>query len=254
MEKRWEKYLKESVRNVEGIKEILHLSEEESEQMKQIIERYPLCINRYYLGLINKNDRNDPIRKMCIPEISEFSKGGQKDTSGEMENTVIQGMQHKYKQTALILSTNQCAMYCRHCFRKRMVGASSDEVAKQLPLMTDYVRRHKEINNVLISGVIPYYIFQCRPVEGVKNQFQVPLLKGIEIVEEARRFMNGQAKSVRFVLSHSTGKIEILGKDENDKMIFKFHQSKYDKNHSRLFTAHIQDGQCWLYNEKDALA
>lgn len=372
MEKRWEKYLKESVRNVEGIKEILHLSEEESEQMKQIIERYPLCINRYYLGLINKNDRNDPIRKMCIPEISEFSKGGQKDTSGEMENTVIQGMQHKYKQTALILSTNQCAMYCRHCFRKRMVGASSEEVAKQLPLMIDYVRRHKEINNVLISGgdsfmnsndtiekylqyfseipnldfirfgtripvvlpqriiednellrilesygekkqiiivtqynhpreltaesvqalkllrdvgciirnqmvllkgvndnaeviaklmnelvsygVIPYYIFQCRPVEGVKNQFQVPLLKGIEIVEEAKRFMNGQAKSVRFVLSHSTGKIEILGKDENDKMIFKYHQSKYDKNHSRLFTAHIQDGQCWLYNEKDALA
>ena len=64
----------------------------------------------------------------------------------------MKGMQHKYRQTALILSTNQCAMCCRHCFRKRMVGLSSEEVASQLPAMADYVRNHPEINNVLISG------------------------------------------------------------------------------------------------------
>lgn len=61
----------------------------------------------------------------------EFSPGGEEDTSGEAENTVIPGMQHKYRQTALILSTNQCAMYCRHCFRKRLVGSSETEIASQ---------------------------------------------------------------------------------------------------------------------------
>ena len=364
MGEKWSQLLEYSIRDVDGLKKALSLGNEEAEHMKRIIDRYPLCVNSYYLSLINKDDPNDPIRKMCIPDVHEFSEGGQTDTSGEMENTVIQGMQHKYKQTALILSTNQCAMYCRHCFRKRMVGASSDEIAKQLPVMCDYVRRHKEINNVLISGgdsfmntnmmidkylqyfceipniefirfgtripvvlpqriieddellrilerygekkqiiivtqfnhpreltpesvkaikmlrdvgciirnqtvllkgvnddadlisdlmnqlvsygVIPYYIFQCRPVEGVKNQFQVPFVRGIDIVERAKRNMNGQAKSVRFVLSHPTGKIEILGMTENKRMIFKYHQAKYDKDHSRIFIEDVEETQCWL--------
>ena len=60
-------------------------------------------------------------------------------------------------------------------------------------------------------GVTPYYIFQCRPALGVKNQFQVPLRRGYEIVEAAKQMQNGQGKSVRYCLSHVTGKIEILG-------------------------------------------
>ena len=364
MDKNWKELLDQSIRKAEELQAFLGLNEEETKQMAGIIERYPLCVNPYYLSLIDKDDPNDPIRKMCIPDVHEFSEGGQRDTSGEADNTVIQGMQHKYRQTALILSTNQCAMYCRHCFRKRMVGASSDELARQLPVMADYVRRHKEINNVLISGgdafmnsnetiekylryfseipnldfirfgsripvvlpqrvtqddvlmsilkkygekkqiiivtqfnhpreltpdavlairrlrsvgcivrnqtvllkgvndysdvlarlmnqlvscgVIPYYIFQCRPVSGVQNQFQVPLLIGIEIVEGAKKLMNGQSKSVRYAMSHPTGKIEILGKSGSNQMLFKYHQAKYEKDNGRIFTQKVDDTQCWL--------
>lgn len=363
----WTEMMAQSIRDVDRLKEYVFLSEEESEQMKKIVERYPLCVNSYYLSLIDKNDPKDPIRKMSIPDIYEFSEGGKTDTSGEAENTVIQGMQHKYRQTALILSTNQCAMYCRHCFRKRMVGASSDEIARQLPAMEDYVQRHREINNVLISGgdaflnsnktiekylqcftnissldfirfgtripvvfphriieddellkllesygqkkqiiivtqfnhprelttdaiqaikalrrtgcivrnqtvllkdvndnsdvlahlmnalvsfgVIPYYIFQCRPVEGVKNQFQIPFVEGIEIVENAKRQMNGQAKSVRYAMSHPTGKIEILAKLDEHTVAFKYHQAKYDRDHSRILIKRVTDTQCWLSGE-----
>lgn len=364
MEMNWKDILNQSIRDMDGLQKYLAVSEAESAQMGEIIEKYPLCVNPYYLSLINKDDPSDPIRKMCIPDVHEFTEGGQADTSGEADNTVIQGMQHKYRQTALILSTNQCAMYCRHCFRKRMVGASSEEVAKQLPAMADYVRSHKEINNVLISGgdafmnsnetiekylryftdipnldfirfgtripvvlpqritqdddllrileiyretkqiiivtqfnhpreltpdavqairmlqdvgciirnqtvllkgvnddadilarlmnglvsygVIPYYIFQCRPVIGVQNQFQVPLMQGIEIVEKAKQQMNGQAKSVRYAMSHPTGKIEILGKTGPNKLLFKYHQAKYDQDHGRIFTQKISQEQCWL--------
>ena len=114
MEENWKDMLQHSIRNVDELRRFLPMSDEEAEQMRGIIERYPLCVNPYYLSLVNIDDPNDPIRKMCIPEIHEFSEGGQADTSGEADNTVIQGMQHKYRQTALILSTNQCAMYCRH--------------------------------------------------------------------------------------------------------------------------------------------
>ena len=60
-------------------------------------------------------------------------------------------MQHKYRQTALILSTDRCAMYRRHCFRKRMVGGAA--MSGKIPAaMAEYIKSHREINNVLISG------------------------------------------------------------------------------------------------------
>ncbi len=352
------------IRDIEDIKQVLSLSTEEVAEIRDITKRYPLCITPYYLSLIDTSDPSDPVRKMCVPAIEEFSREGRFDTSGEADNTVIKGMQHKYAQTALILSTNQCAMYCRHCFRKRMVGSNANEIARELPAMADYVKRHTEINNVLISGgdsfinennvikqyletfsnipsldfirfgtrvpvvlpqritqdeellsllstygkkkqiiivtqfnhpneitddareaiqalmkqgciirnqtvlmkgvnddpvvlgglmndlvkngVIPYYIFQCRPVVGVKNQFQVPLLRGVKIVEEAKQLMSGQAKSVRYAMSHTTGKIEILGEIEQGKMLFKYHQAKDVEDASRIFTLELEADQCWM--------
>ena len=151
-EKEWQRKLKECCRSVADISDRFSFTDEEINELISIEERYPVCIPEYYLSLIDPSDRHDPIRKMCVPDAMEFSEGGLKDTSGEADNTVVQGMQHKYKQTALILSTNQCAMYCRHCFRKRLVGYSSEEIAERLPEMADYVSRHAEISNVLISG------------------------------------------------------------------------------------------------------
>lgn len=360
----WQQLLEQSIRTAEELKERLKLSEEETQKLQAIIDRYPLCVNPYYMSLIDPSDPHDPIRKMAIPELAEFSAGGDADTSGEGDNTVIRGMQHKYRQTVMILSTDQCAMYCRHCFRKRLVGTSSEEVSGHLPEMTDYIKEHKEINNVLISGgdaflnsnevlarylecfsrishldfirfgtrtpvtlpqritedpelvrllksychrkqiiivtqfnhpreltaqawqaveqlrgtgcairnqtvllrgindrpevmaelmnrlvafgVLPYYIFQCRPVEGVKNQFQVPFLEGIRIVDAARQLMNGQSKGARYALSHVTGKIEILGLNPDGQMIFKYHQAKDQKNNARIFQMKLEENQAWL--------
>lgn len=360
----WEQMLKQSVRSAEELKGVLGLTDRETARLQQIADRYPLCINPYYLSLINPDDPNDPIRKMSVPDIVEFSEGGAADTSGEGDNTVVQGMQHKYRQTVMILSTDQCAMYCRHCFRKRLVGLSSDEVSGHLGEMTGYIKAHREINNTLISGgdaflnsntvierylqsfsqiehldfirfgtripvvlpqritedqelldilerycrkkqimivtqfnhpreltkeaheavellrragcivrnqtvllhgvndepqvmaelmnrlvafgVVPYYIFQCRPVVGVQNQFQVPLLRGYRIIDEARRHMNGQAKGARYALSHKSGKIEILGAGEDGRMIFKYHQAKDEKDNARIFQMELEEAQAWL--------
>jgi len=360
----WKQLLQQSIRSAEALKEPLGLTDEETKKMQAIIDRYPLCINPYYMGLIDPSDPDDPIRKMAVPDLVEFSLGGAADTSGEGDNTVVRGLQHKYRQTVMLLSTDQCAMYCRHCFRKRLVGTFSEEASGNLPEIAAYIRKHPEINNVLISGgdafintnevlarylecfsrighldfirfgtrtpvvlpqritqdpelldlleyycqkkqiiivtqfnhpkeltgqaweavellrtigcavrnqtvllrgvndrpdvmaelmnrlvsfgVLPYYIFQCRPVEGVKNQFQVPLTDGIRIIDEARSFMNGQAKNARYALSHVTGKIEILGEDQDGQMIFKYHQAKDKKDHARIFKMKLETNQAWL--------
>lgn len=112
-------------------------------------------ISPYYLSLIDWNDPDDPIRKMAVPSDEEMNLEGFYDTSGEAENTKMHGLQHKYSETALILATNRCAMYCRHCFRKRLVGLPSEEILRHFEEAAEYISEHEEINNVLISGGDP---------------------------------------------------------------------------------------------------
>ena len=80
--------------------------------------------------------------------------------------------------------------------------------------------------------------FQCRPVSGIGTHFQVPLEKGYEIVESAKQMQNGFGKSVRYVMSHYTGKVEILGKDQDGDMIFKYHQAKDKRTAGKFLNKH----------------
>ena len=103
-----------------------------------------------------------------------------------------------------------------------------------------------KLQNKLVSiGVNPYYIFQCRPVKRVKNSFQLPLYKGYKIIEEAKKMLNGHSKRFKYVMSHKTGKIEILG-IMNDEIYFKYHQAKDKKNSSRFFKKKLIKSAGWL--------
>ncbi len=84
------------------------------------------------------------------------------DTSGEKDYTVVPGLQHKYAKTALLLITNKCAVYCRHCFRKRLIGKENDEVLIDLEPVVRYIDEHREIDNVLISGGDSFFISNKR--------------------------------------------------------------------------------------------
>ena len=152
----WQNELKENIIDLDQLSKYVDLPLKEKNQLKKIVERHPMSITRYYISLINWDDPNDPIKKIAIPSKQELDLSGSYDTSGEKENTKLPGLQHKYSQTALILSTNRCAMYCRYCFRKRMVGLGNDEILNRFNDAVKYIRKHEEINNVLISGGDPF--------------------------------------------------------------------------------------------------
>ena len=118
----WQEELRNGIRSAGQLAPILGWTEEETAQYAQVIERFPMMITPYYLSLVDKSDPKDPIGRMCIPSLDEFDPGGSFDTSGEAKNTKIEGLKHKYTQTVLLLYSNKCDMYCRHCFRKSMVG------------------------------------------------------------------------------------------------------------------------------------
>src|SRR3989344_1830737 len=151
----WQEQISHSIRTVEQLREYFHISREEEEKFKKIIKDAPLQVPPYYLNLINKLDKNDPIRNLILPSINETSEDVKWDTSGENENTKLQGLQREYTQTALIIPTSTCAAYCRFCFRKRIVGRQSNEIAIDLSKAYDYLKKHKEVDNVLLTGGDP---------------------------------------------------------------------------------------------------
>ena len=148
----WREELSKNITTLDELRECIQLSDDEEERLQQVIDLHPMTITRYYLSLIDSDDLNDPIRKMAIPSLHELDAAGLDDTSGEESNTMLPGVQHKYSNTVLVLSSNICSMYCRHCFRKRMVGLTPDEVVNRFADAVAYVKEHKEVNNVLVSG------------------------------------------------------------------------------------------------------
>ena len=137
----WEKKLEESISTIAQLGEYMELAPKKEKQLQEIMEIHPMRITQYYMSLIDKNDPNDPIRKMAVPSEEELNLLGSYDTSGERENTKMLGLQHKYSQTALILATNRCATYCRYC------------IAPETPvLMGDY--SWKKISEVRVGDIV----------------------------------------------------------------------------------------------------
>lgn len=106
----------------------------------------------------------------------------------------------------------------------RLSGAS---LANQTPVLngvnSDPGILSSLCSNLAESGNIPYYLFQCRPATGNRH-FTVPVENTYEIYEKAKRSLSGLAKRARYVMSHSTGKIEVIGMDP-DKIYMKYHQA-----------------------------
>jgi lysine 2,3-aminomutase len=152
VELKWQDELNNNVTTLDELKEYFDLDAAAENKLQKVIDEHPMSIPRYYLSLIDPADPADPIRKMAVPSADELDLDGSYDTSGERKNTKLPGLQHKYKNTVLLLSANICSMYCRHCFRKRMVGLSNDEIMNRFHEALQYIARHQEVNNVLISG------------------------------------------------------------------------------------------------------
>lgn len=93
-------------------------------------------------------------------------------------------------------------------------------------------------------GVVPYYIFQCRPALGNKS-YIVPIEKGYRIVEQAKAAVSGLAKRVRFVMSHTSGKIEIIGKSQH-QIYFKYHRAANDADSGRFMAFRCNSDAYWF--------
>jgi len=95
-------------------------------------------------------------------------------------------------------------------------------------------------------GVPPYYVFQCRPAVANKA-YAVPIEEGYQIFERAKALVSGLAKRARFVMSHATGKIEIIGL-AHDRVYFKYHRAANDGDSGR-FLAYQRNGDAFWFDD-----
>ncbi len=100
------------------------------------------------------------------------------------------------------------------------------------------------LKKLVSAGITPYYVFQCRPVCGVKNHFQVPLAEGYRVVQAAKNNQSGLGKMFRYCLSHHSGKLEILGMHQNE-MLLQYHEARSPKNLGRIVSVQLEPNQTW---------
>jgi len=323
----------------------------------------PERVTPFFENHIRQSGYYEQLRHIVEPSPEEVSSPGAWDTSGERHHTILTGLQHKYRQTALILAPDACYAHCRFCFRKRFVGITDEEVAVDYARIAAYIAEHSEITNVLISGgdpmtlptkrlreivdpllpiphvksirigtkalvyhpprfrddsflhmmasvqeagktalmivhvdhfaeispemeqhvgtlravgvqllsqsvllhrvnddvetlvrtfrrlhclgIRPYYLFQARPVRQASH-FQVPLRRGMELVRGTNRLLGGIEKTFRFIMSHHTGKIEILDLGEDGRLYMRYHQCPDVDRLGRVFSRPYREGACWL--------
>ena len=147
----WQQVLHQSITTAEALAPYVEINVQE---LEKVISRYPIRINPYYLSLIR--NRGDAIHRQCIPDIREITdEKGWEDPLDEEGNSPVPGLTHRYPDRVLFLVASQCAMYCRFCNRKRKVGYSSMVSKESIREGLAYIRGHREIRDVLLSGGDP---------------------------------------------------------------------------------------------------
>jgi len=172
------------------------LSRAQRDELREVVARFAFRTNKYYLSLINWDDPDDPIRRMVIPNKAELEPWGRLDPSDEQTYTVMTGLEHKYDSTVLLLISNVCDGICRYCFRKRVFTESRKECVENIPAAIEYIGRHPQISNVLLTGGDPLtlpterlvdIVSQLRRIEHVqiiRIGTKVPVFNPFRVIED----------------------------------------------------------------------
>lgn len=174
----WQKILKNSISSPE---QIPHLSRQQQDEIQEVTKTYPMRINPYYLGLLQKV--GDPLWRQAVPDIREMNdKSGMEDPLDEENLSPVPNLVHKYPDRALFLISNQCPMYCRFCTRKRKVGTEEMVITDATILAgLEYLKKRPQIREVLLSGGDPLLLSDTRLEKILKALRSIPSIEVIRI-------------------------------------------------------------------------
>ena len=154
----WRWQMRHRIRAVSQLKDLFG-SLDNAVGVADAASKYPFAITPYYASLIRKPDDSDPIFRMSVPQAQELFDPPflRSDPLEENRDMPVPGLVHRYRDRALLMVTTTCAMYCRHCTRKRIAGVRESVISPtRLREAVDYLQAHPEVHDVIISGGDPF--------------------------------------------------------------------------------------------------
>ncbi len=153
----WKKELANATISVASLLEQLNL--EHQINAVNIQPDFTCLATKSYIDKIQKGNINDPLLKQVLPlnqeTLSAIQENGLNDPVGDIDAQMSRGLIHKYHGRVLLIATAACAIHCRYCFRRHYPYPQASCSGKALNSVLDYLTRHTEVEEVILSGGDP---------------------------------------------------------------------------------------------------
>jgi lysine 2,3-aminomutase len=160
----WQWQMTNRITDISSLRNYVEISDNQAGEIAAAGAHFRWSITPYYASLMDKKDVNCPIRMQAIPSILELrNHNGVPDPLQEETQSPTPGLIHRYPDRVALTVSSECAMYCRHCTRKRFVGQPVQRTTWQaIQAGIDYVRRTESVRDVLITGGDPFILSDDR--------------------------------------------------------------------------------------------
>jgi lysine 2,3-aminomutase len=183
--------------------------------LEQAAARYAVAITPEMAALIDPTDAADPIARQFVPDPAELDvrPAERADPIGDHAHSPIEGIVHRYPDRVLLKLTHVCAVYCRFCFRREMIGPTAAALTKQqLEAAIDYVAAHPEVWEVILTGGDPLVLSARRirqvvawlsaiaHVKIIRVHTRVPVADPSRVTPELIRALKARGKATYVVV------------------------------------------------------
>jgi len=153
----WRWQLKNRIADPASLRALFPLTADEDAAAENLAHMFRMGVTPHYATLIDPDDPSCPMRLQTMPRMAELSVAPYEmsDPLHEDVDSPVPGLTHRYPDRVLLVATHECALYCRYCTRRRIVGDHGGNDPAFLHAAIEYIRVHPEIRDVLISGGDP---------------------------------------------------------------------------------------------------
>ncbi len=188
----WRWHMANRIRTAEQLSEWVEVAEDERAAIESCVGRFKFEVTPYYASLMDRYDPNCPIRRQAVPSTQEFKDffGSEDDPVGDRFYRKTNRVVHKYPDRVILLVTETCPVYCRHCTRKyhttNLSGTYFEErEGKSFEEDFQYIARTPEIRDVLLTGGDPL-VYGERKLEFIISRLRA--IPHVEIIRIGSRF------------------------------------------------------------------
>ncbi len=179
----WRWQTRNRITDKETLEKFIKLTPQEIEGIEGCGEKLTMSIPPYFASLMDPDDPFCPIRQQCVPQKYELEMSPEEmaDPCAEDKHSPVRGLVHRYPDRVLFLVNEMCAMYCRYCTRSRLVGGGRTLSKETYEVAFTYIREHKEVRDVLISGGDPLMLSDRTLEYIIKSIKEIPHVEFVRI-------------------------------------------------------------------------